>query len=193
MCGVASTLGLAGCGNSVALMTYRVPSGDMLPTLKVGSLISVAPLASRLRIGEIIVFHPSHGVDGKYITCGDRNQGTSPNAVQAPQPCDHSIQRPSKQIWIKRIVGLPGDTLKIVGGHVIRNGVREPDPYAAACGRTLACTFARSITVPAGQYYVLGDNRGVSPDSRYWGPVDRSWILGRVVTCTTSTRYCTHG
>jgi signal peptidase I len=182
---------LAGCGNSAPLTTYRVPTGDMLPTLKIGSLISVTPQTSGFRVGEIIVFHPSHGVDGAFITCGDPHQGFAADGLQAPQPCDESIQQPSKQIWVKRIVGLPGDTLKITDGHVIRNGVREREPYVGACGHALACTFARSITVPAGEFYVLGDNRSLAPDSRYWGPVDRSWIIGRVVKCTTATRYCT--
>ena len=54
------------------------------------------------------------------------------------------------QTFVKRVVGLPGDVLRIVGGHVIRNGKREPDAYITACGGAAECTFSRSIRVPAG-------------------------------------------
>jgi signal peptidase I len=68
--------------------------------------------------------------------------------------------------------------LRIVDGHVIRDGKREPDAYITACGGAAECTFSRSIRVPAGDYYMLGDNRGDSDDSRYWGPVAQRDIIG---------------
>jgi signal peptidase I len=46
------------------------------------------------------------------------------------------------------------------------------------------------IRVPAGEYYLLGDNRGVSDDSRYWGPVPSSWIIGTVVQCSLLDTVC---
>ena len=60
-----------------------------------------------------------------------------------------------------------------------RNGVVEKDAYAMPCDGLASCTFARPITVPAGAYYMMGDNRPDSEDSRYWGPVPRGWIIGK--------------
>jgi signal peptidase I len=76
------------------------------------------------------------------------------------------------------VVGLPGDTLKISHGDVYRNGVKETGSYIQACTDPSSCTFSQTITVPKGDYYMMGDNRGDSDDSRYWGPIPRSWIVG---------------
>ena len=65
-------------------------------------------------------------------------------------------------------------------GHVIRNGRRASEPFAAPCGGGPECDLA-PIEVPAGHYFLMGDNRGNSDDSRYWGPVPRSQIIGRAV------------
>lgn len=76
------------------------------------------------------------------------------------------------------MVGLPGDTLEISHGDVYRNGVKETGSYIQACTDPSTCTFSKTITVPKGDYYMMGDNRGNSDDSRYWGPVPQSWIIG---------------
>ena len=87
--------------------------------------------------------------------------------------------QPSSQTFIKRVVGLPGDRLSIRNGHVIRNGKREDDPYIVQCNGGEACNFPQTITIPRGYYYMMGDNRPDSEDSRFWGPVPRSWIIGK--------------
>ena len=78
------------------------------------------------------------------------------------------------------MVGLPGDHLKITDGHVIRNGKLEPDSFTIPCDNAPACTFPKTIVVPKGDYYMMGDNRPDSDDSRFWGPVPRSWLIGKV-------------
>ena len=82
--------------------------------------------------------------------------------------------------FIKRVVAGPGDTITIINGHVIRNGVAETDLYILQCGDNPACTFRSPIKIPAGDYFMMGDNRGGSDDSRFWGPVPRAWIIGKV-------------
>ena len=82
--------------------------------------------------------------------------------------------------FIKRIVGGPGDVISIVEGHVIRNGVHEKDSYIRPCAVSGSpeCNFPKSIRIPAGHWFMMGDNRGESDDSRFWGPVPTAWIIG---------------
>ena len=83
--------------------------------------------------------------------------------------------------FIKRVVGKPGDTIAIRNGHVFRNGKREKDPYINdTCNGDLGrgCNLPVPIKIPAGHWFMMGDNRGESDDSRFWGPVPRSWIIG---------------
>jgi signal peptidase I len=189
---LAVALVMVGCGRSAELVsadasaalsvpgraTYRVPSASMSPTLKPGERVTVdlhAYRASRPAIGDIVVFHPSRGADGP-PKCAVAGEG-----VGTPRPCGVPTRRRSQQKFIKRVVGLPGDRIAIVGGHVIRNGAREKDPYVARCGFGGSCNFRTAITIPPGDYFVMGDNRGESDDSRFWGPVRLPWILGRVI------------
>ena len=83
--------------------------------------------------------------------------------------------------FIKRVVAGPGDTIYIKGGHVYRNGKREKDAYinsTCANGDGRGCNFTTPITIPADHWFMMGDNRGESDDSRFWGPVPRKWIIG---------------
>jgi signal peptidase I len=69
---------------------------------------------------------------------------------------------------------------------VIRNGETEQEPYILDCDSSraashYACTFLEPVTIPPGHYFVLGDNRGASDDSRFWGPIPQEWIIGKVV------------
>jgi len=65
-----------------------------------------------------------------------------------------------------------------VNGHVIRNGKRERDPYIIQCQGDAACNFPKTIVIPKGEYYMMGDNRPDSEDSRFWGPVPKAWLIG---------------
>ncbi len=81
-------------------------------------------------------------------------------------------------IWIKRIIGKPGDTIEIKDGHVYRNGTALDEPYIKESMRPAA---PKKVIVPPSQVYVMGDNRNNSSDSRYIGPVPVSHVLGKVV------------
>ena len=79
--------------------------------------------------------------------------------------------------FVKRIVGLPGEQVSMQDGHVLINGVRLREPYLAPAYRGRESgEWPRS---PRGGYFVLGDNRAMSCDSRRWGVVPRESIIGR--------------
>jgi signal peptidase I len=174
---VAIAVGIAFLIQAFLVKPYRIPTPSMEPTLDPGQRVLVWRLQHSPGVGTIAVFHPPTGADPAVPRCGDRSEGVGGSGPDA-QPCDRPTASRSSQTFIKRVVGLPGDVLSIRGGHVYRNGVREPDSYTAPCGTGAACTFRRSIKVPAGMYYMMGDNRGDSDDSRFWGPVPSKWIIG---------------
>lgn len=173
---VATALGLALAIQAFIVKPYRIPSGSMEPTIQLGQRVLVDRLGDDFtspHVGEIIVFHPPKNYGAGCVTA---NEGEGGGAGQ--RPCGVARKLESGETFIKRVVGLPGDRIAIVNGHVMRNGVREKDPYINPCGGGSACDFPVPITVPPGDYYMMGDNRGQSDDSRFWGPVPRSWIIG---------------
>lgn len=163
---------------------YKVTSGSMEPTLKVGSQVAAVP-SHTPEVGDIVVFHPPAGARPSNPVCGAADQGSGSTAA-----CDAGLARESSAIFVKRVVAGPGDVISILDGHVIRNGTRESDPYIAPCAGDDSCNFPTPVRVPAGEYYMLGDNRGVSDDSRYWGPVPSAWIIGTVVRCSDLQSVC---
>jgi signal peptidase I len=87
--------------------------------------------------------------------------------------------RDHQKSYIKRIIAIPGDTLRIDDGTVYVNGKATAEPYVPA-----EYQDARSypqITLSANQYFVMGDHRSISSDSREFGPVDRNLIYGKAV------------
>jgi signal peptidase I len=148
----------------------------MEPTLDVGQRVLVNRFLYHFAdpgIGDIVVFHPPTGADGNSadqcgVPRGDREA--------CPQPTD----RQSSQNFIKRIVAGPGDTLSVRNGHPVVNGVEKKDEsYIKPCGISSVCNLPKPITIPPGYYFMMGDNRGESDDSRFWGPVPREWIIGK--------------
>jgi signal peptidase I len=170
---VAVAVGLALLIQAFIVKPYRIPSPSMVPTLDIGQRILANRLSGNPGVGDIVVFHPPAGADTQPARCGDPREGSG-----FQQACDQPTQQESTQTFIKRVVGLPGDRLQIVNGHVIRNGKPEKDSYTNACGSGAFCNFPQTIVVPPGHYFMMGDNRGVSDDSRFWGPVPSGWLIG---------------
>jgi signal peptidase I len=177
---VAIAVGLAFLIQAFLVKPYRIPSPSMVPTLKPGQRVLVWRLDTSPGVGQVTVFHPPAGADSGSPSeeCGDRSQGFDVEGNADPTPCNKPTARESSQTFIKRVVGVGGDVLTIKQGHVYRNGVPEHDTYIAPCGGVPECTFKHSIKVPRGMYYLMGDNRGDSDDSRFWGPVPEKWIIG---------------
>jgi signal peptidase I len=176
---VATAVLLALAIQAFIVKPYRIPSGSMEPTLHINQRVLVNRIGTHLgsspSVGDIVVFHPPKD----YGQCADPNQGQNDAGNNAARACDVAQKSASTETFIKRVVGLPGDRISIVGGHVIRNGAREKDTYIDQCNGTGSCDFPTTIVVPRGDYYMMGDNRGQSDDSRFWGPVRHSWIIGR--------------
>jgi signal peptidase I len=164
---------------------FKIPTSSMVGTLLVGDFLLVNNAVYGLRLpgtelmlppfaeperGDVIVFHPPHEPDKNYV---------------------------------KRLVGVPSDTLEMRGKRLFLNGTRVYEPYARYVddagdvvhpdmewqSNHLVAAFPRRyqptrdnwgpLVVPTGQYFVLGDNRDNSEDSRYWGFVERDQIRGR--------------
>jgi signal peptidase I len=170
---VAVAIGLALLIQAFLVKPYRIPSASMEPTLQIGQRVLVNRLGNRFNdphVGEIIVFHPPAGAEQP----GGEQCGAQPPDGQV---CMRETRAESSTTFIKRVVAGPGDRIRIVGGHVIRNGKREADSYIRPCAGG-GCDFPGETTVPAGHWFVMGDNRGDSDDSRFWGPVPRGWVIG---------------
>jgi len=82
--------------------------------------------------------------------------------------------------YVKRVIGLPGDKIEIKTGEVWLNGVKLDEPYVSS-HLNLSQRSQALVTVPAHGYYVLGDNRDNSNDSRMWGAVPEALIVAKVV------------
>ena len=146
------------------IATYSIPSGSMEPTLQIGDRIVVDKLSYHL-----------HGVDrGNIIVFA-----TPPNEACAGPPVADLV---------KRVIGLPGETVSLAGGRVYIDGHPLAEPWLPPVDRGVTYPGADSnvyslrhpYRVPAGTVYVMGDSRRNSCDSRYWGPVPKSTIVGKV-------------
>jgi signal peptidase I len=148
---------LAGLARAFAFQTFWIPTSSMVPTLGVYDrvLVQKAFFTWRdVREGDIVVFsHP---------------------------PLDHC---PGEGDLVKRVIALPGQTIYSSGNSIYVNGRLLAEPYLPQydpLGPPIASS-QRPYRVPPGEFYVLGDNRADSCDSRYWGPITGSSIIGKVV------------
>jgi signal peptidase I len=175
---VAVALGLALGIQAFIVKPYRIPSGSMEPTLAVGERVLVNRIGNNFSdpsVGDILVFHPPKGADTN--ECGVVGQGPFYDGPESRRPCSRSTSDRSDQNFIKRVVGGPGDRIAVRDGHVVRNGVVQRETFIKPCGEGADCNLD-PITIPRDQYFMMGDNRGASDDSRYWGPIKRDWIIG---------------
>ena len=144
------TCALALIVRPMVLETDVVTSDSMIPTLQVGDHVFADKLSYTHR-------EPRHGeiVSFKYPS------------KEPGEPED---------ILVKRVIGLPGETIEVKDGAVYRDGQRISEPYIR---EPMQYTFPEA-TVPEGKLFVLGDNRNESDDSHIWGFLDRSRLTGRV-------------
>lgn len=135
-----------------AVQTYFVPTPSMTPTLMPGDRILVDKLASTVHRGDIVVFH------------------------------DVPADKGGPAVLVKRVIGLPGETISSVGATVLINGKPLPEPWLPKLTGICAedSEHIKATTIAAGNYFMMGDCRGDSGDSRYWGTVPNSYIIGKV-------------
>jgi signal peptidase I len=144
--------------------TYLIPSGSMEPTLMINDRIMVDKLSYHM-----------HGV----------HQG---DIVVFSTPPAENCGGPPVSDLVKRVIGLPGDQISLANGRVYVNGKLLSEPWFSAGAEPPTTpgpsqepyALRHAYTVPSGQVYVMGDNRTVSCDSRYWGPILESSIVGKV-------------
>ncbi|HEV8439810.1 MAG TPA: signal peptidase I [Methylomirabilota bacterium] len=151
-----------------AVQAFTIPSGSMMDTLLIGDYI----LVNKFLYGAEIPFTDIHLPGFRVPARGD--------IIVFKYPNDESRD------FIKRIVAVGGDTVQVRDNRVWLNGKVQDEPYvregsfhttpSTHCGYLYAC---EPLNVPAGSYFVMGDNRDNSQDSRYWGFVRREKIRGK--------------
>jgi signal peptidase I len=175
---VVVALGLALSIQAYAVKPYRIPSASMEPTLHVGQRVLVNRLSHRLgstpKVGDVVVFRPPADADAG--TCGDGASGAG-----TPRPCATPGPGRHDQVFIKRVVAVGGDTIAVRDGRAVRNGRVADEPFIRSCDGGSGCDFPEAIRVPDGYVFLMGDNRGGSDDSRYWGPIPVSRIIGKAI------------
>ncbi len=154
--------------NTWLIRPFYIPSASMVPTLQVGDRVMVDKISYDLHSihrGDIVVFNRP--------------------------PTDTSD--PSGTDLVKRVVGLPGDSVSSVNNVLYVNGHPQSEPYlpegtvttgnfsqAPDCQPSAAAAANRGCLIPSGEYWVMGDNRGDSKDSRFFGPIRGYSVVGRV-------------
>ena len=166
---IGSVVGLAVLSLPFVVQTFRAPSPSMEPGQPEGSRFVVLKLDRSPEVGDVIVVRvPTGALDAR---CGQR---PPPGAM-----CARSTPELTQTKFVKRVVAVGGDRIAMRDGRLVRDGVREPDRRLGSCTDSDDCDFPREIEVPPGQLFLLGDNRGASDDSRFWGPVPREAVVGR--------------
>jgi signal peptidase I len=173
---VALAIGLALVIQAVLVKPYQIPSESMEPTLDPGQRVLVNRLGYRFgepSIGDVVVFRPpvtaERGYNGPQCTVERSRE----------QVCPEPDPKRSDENFIKRIVAGPDDRLRIERGRPVVNGRIVEEDYIIPCRGFGSCEFPEEVVIPPDHYFMMGDNRGHSDDSRFWGPVPREWIIGQ--------------
>ena len=162
---------LASCVDEIS---ERGVEKSMEPTIRSGEFVKVDYGAYESRPpepGDIVALRPPAGAPDE--RCGVR--------PALEQPCPRPTTGLADEYYFKRAVAGPGDSVAIDrrGGAIV-NGEALDEPYIRPCARDDRCSLPKAARVPPGHWFVLGDNRPYSSDSRDWGPVPRRGIEGRV-------------
>ena len=170
---VALAVLLAVVFKTFLVAAFYIPSGSMESTLNISDRVLVEKVSYRfgdVQRGDVIVFvhdepglepaGPSNPVAGFFSSLGQ--------AIGVVPPSDRD--------FIKRVVGIPGDRITCKDGQLVRNGPPVTEPYLDPGTTTEGC---KPTTVRPGQLFVMGDNRGNSQDSRSFGVIHRSDVVGR--------------
>jgi signal peptidase I len=157
---IAVAVVVAGLVRQYAFQTFWIPTSSMVPTLGVNDRVLVQKAFFNwhdVHEGDIVVFtHPPLDY------CGGPQEGGD---------------------LVKRVIALPGQTIYSSGNSIYIDGKLLAEPYLPAndpLGRPVA-SKQHPFVVPAGEFYMMGDNRAISCDSRYWGPIKGSTMVGKVV------------
>ncbi|MDQ3008533.1 MAG: signal peptidase I [bacterium] len=139
------------------MQPHQVNGQSMVPNFQTGEYVLTDKVSYKIgdpNRGDVVVFH-------------------APESAQCPQGtgCD----------FIKRVLGLPGETVSVSNNKIVVNGTPLAEEYIPADFETLPGNFIKNRTVTLGpnEYFVAGDNRPHSSDSRSWGPIDKSAIVGK--------------
>jgi signal peptidase I len=170
---VALAVLLAVVFKTFLVAAFYIPSGSMESTLNISDRVLVEKVSYRfgdIEHGDVVVFvhedasleqdGPSNPVTGFFSGLGQ--------AIGVVPPSDRD--------FIKRVVGLPGDTITCENGDLVRNGAKVEEPYVDEGIRTEGC---KRTAVGPGELFVMGDNRTNSQDSRVFGVIHRSDVVGR--------------
>jgi len=149
---------LSGLARAFLVQTFWIPTSSMVPTLGVNDRVLVQK--------AFYTWHDVH--EGDIVVFGE-------------PPLDHCAGPPGD--LVKRVIALPGQTIYSQGNNIYVNGRLLAEPYLPPVdplGPPVASS-QHPYRVPPGEFYVMGDNRAISCDSRYWGPIEGSSIVGKVV------------
>jgi signal peptidase I len=141
---------------NLATVRFYIEGPSMQPNFWAGQFLIVSRLHylfSEPERGDIVVFDPP----------GDDNQSDDP-------------------LLIKRLIGMPGDHIEVRDGSVFINGEPLAEPYLNEVGSPIRCSGEQcDVVLNADQYFLMGDNRNNSRDSRVFGPVERSRLVGEAI------------